>query len=368
VADALAGLHARGVLHRDVKPANILIDGFGRPRLADFGLAAVVGAEAAPTDALRMTPAYAPPEAFTSAGATESGDVFSLAATLYALLAGHPPRELEAAGDLPSLVEGAAAPIPPLPGVNWFLMDTLMTALSTDGAARPTAAEFRDRLSTVPTARRRKGGGASHPGGRPVSASSPPLLRDTAVGRVARTTSKPPPTRTRRRVGILATAAALVMLAASGGAWLIAEPASSGAPTAAIAGAGLETPSSRATTAAPSPAGTPTQAPLTRETADAVPAGKTIRLADSEITADPFETVGIRGTYGGGAHRFLQVQWWSNGRWQTFPVPAKTDASGEFTAYVELGRPSSYRLRVRDPQTSVASQPVTLVIGDAGGA
>ena len=106
VADALAGLHARGVLHRDVKPANILIDGFGRPRLADFGLAALVGDEAAATDALRMTPAYAPPEAFTASPATESGDVFSLAATLYALLAGHPPRQLEGVGDLQSMVEG----------------------------------------------------------------------------------------------------------------------------------------------------------------------------------------------------------------------------------------------------------------------
>ena len=44
IADALAAVHAGGVLHRDVKPANILIDSFGNPGLADFGLAAVAGA------------------------------------------------------------------------------------------------------------------------------------------------------------------------------------------------------------------------------------------------------------------------------------------------------------------------------------
>ena len=50
IADALAAAHACGVLHRDVKPANILIDSYGNPALADFGLAAVAGAEAAAAD------------------------------------------------------------------------------------------------------------------------------------------------------------------------------------------------------------------------------------------------------------------------------------------------------------------------------
>ena len=52
IADALAAVHAGGVLHRDVKPANILIDSFGNPGLADFGLAAVAGAETTAADAV----------------------------------------------------------------------------------------------------------------------------------------------------------------------------------------------------------------------------------------------------------------------------------------------------------------------------
>ena len=85
VADALAAVHARGVVHGDINPANILIDRFGNPRLAGFGVATVSGAEEPASSGLHTTPAYAPPEAFWTQRATEAGDVFSLAATLYAV-------------------------------------------------------------------------------------------------------------------------------------------------------------------------------------------------------------------------------------------------------------------------------------------
>ena len=385
VADALAGLHARGVVHRDVKPANILIDGFGRPRLGDFGLATVVGAETAASDVLRITPAYAPPEAFVASTTTESGDVFSLAATVYALLSGHPPRTLEAGGGLPTMVEVAATPIAPLPGVNWHLMDAVMTALSSDSAARPSAAEFRDRLTNVQGPRTRKG--------RPTVSLSPDLqvAPPKHRGRVAAGVSGAPgpggdPTRAggspirgggrRRRVGLLATAAALVLLAASGTAWLIAEPASSGAPTAVLQNTEPSplpsvVASSNGVTAAPS---APGSAPSVRDAAGpAAPvrsaAGvESIQVETPAATAEPFETIRIRGSYHGGGQRFLQVQLWVDGTWQPFPVPAKTDGSGRFRAYVELDRPDSYRLRVRDPQSTVTSDPFRLVIKDAAGA
>ena len=159
IADALAAVHAGGVLHRDVKPANILIDSFGNPRLADFALATVAGTETTAPDAVCSTPAYAPPE-FGMQPATESGDVFSLAATLYALLAGRPPCDV---GAVPvaleqtvEIAERPIGPIPkinrylPIPGVNRHLMDVLITALSSDPVDRPTAARFRDQLANVP--------------------------------------------------------------------------------------------------------------------------------------------------------------------------------------------------------------------------
>ena len=80
IADALALAHELGMLHRDVKPANILIDSYGNPGLADFGLAAPEpGADAS------MTVAYAPPEVILGESPSEAGDVYQLAATLYAL-------------------------------------------------------------------------------------------------------------------------------------------------------------------------------------------------------------------------------------------------------------------------------------------
>ena len=131
IADALAAAHASGVLHRDVKPASILIDSQGDPRLADFGLAAVAGAVEAAAEALPAAPAYAAPEAFSTQPVTEAADVFSLAATLYAMLAGYPPRNV---GVPPvtsdEMVRLAERPIEPLPGVNRHLMDALLAALS----------------------------------------------------------------------------------------------------------------------------------------------------------------------------------------------------------------------------------------------
>jgi hypothetical protein len=85
-------------------------------------------------------------------------------------------------------------------------------------------------------------------------------------------------------------------------------------------------------------------------------------VADSALSAKPFQTVRISGTYRGRADTILQVERWEAGRWLAFPIPAMTDESGRFTAYVELGRPGRYRLRVLDPDSGVTSNPFVLVI------
>ncbi len=151
VADALAAAHARGVLHRDVKPANILIDDYGTAGLADFGLAALPdhgldhgeGMEA-------ITPAYAPPEVFLRKTPTEFGDVYSLAATLYALLAGHPPRwPSPKAPTVAEMMERLSEPVERIPEVKRPFMDLLMAGLADEPTDRPTAAQFRDRLRAL---------------------------------------------------------------------------------------------------------------------------------------------------------------------------------------------------------------------------
>jgi hypothetical protein len=90
--------------------------------------------------------------------------------------------------------------------------------------------------------------------------------------------------------------------------------------------------------------------------------GETIQLEDSADSAAPFQPVRIRGTYRGRADTLLRVQRWEGGKWLDFPIPTKTDQSGKFTTYVELGQPGRYRLRVLDPDSGVKSKPFVIVI------
>ena len=90
--------------------------------------------------------------------------------------------------------------------------------------------------------------------------------------------------------------------------------------------------------------------------------GEAIQIKDVTEPARPFETVRIRGSYRNGAEALLRVQRWEDGKWLAFPLPTKTDKSGEFTAYVDIGPPGHYRLRLLDPSTGVTSKPFVLVI------
>lgn len=145
IADALAVVHAQGMVHRDVKPANILIDSYGNVGLADFGLAAAWERGSA-----ALTPAYAPPEVIRRDHPNESSEVYQLAATLYALLSGHPPGETSGTStSLDELKKRADEPVKPLPEVNEDLMRVLLDGLSPVPSDRPTAAEFRDRPTAV---------------------------------------------------------------------------------------------------------------------------------------------------------------------------------------------------------------------------
>ena len=87
-----------------------------------------------------------------------------------------------------------------------------------------------------------------------------------------------------------------------------------------------------------------------------------IQVKDVPASARPFETVRIRGSYRDGADTLLRVQRWEDGKWLAFPLPTKTDKSGQFTAYVELGGPGRYELRVLDPNSLVTSETFVLVI------
>ncbi len=95
IARAVHHAHQRGVLHRDLKPGNILLDDSGEPHLIDFGLAKCVERESrlTQTGAFLGTPAYASPEqaAGQNKSVTTASDIYSLGAILYVLLTGQPP-------------------------------------------------------------------------------------------------------------------------------------------------------------------------------------------------------------------------------------------------------------------------------------
>ncbi|WP_188190527.1 serine/threonine-protein kinase [Nonomuraea sp. SYSU D8015] len=175
IADALAAAHEQGVLHRDVKPGNLLINRYGQVALSDFGLATMPasGPEASVTRE-SLTPSYAPPEAFDLAEPSPAGDVYALAATVYALLSGRPPRFPE--NGVPNLAMILALhrlPVPEIPGVPPALTAVLRQALASDPRERPpSAAAFRDALAAVPL--------SPSPSGRHSAPPVPPPGHHTA--------------------------------------------------------------------------------------------------------------------------------------------------------------------------------------------
>ncbi|HEX6418494.1 MAG TPA: serine/threonine-protein kinase [Acidimicrobiales bacterium] len=201
VADALAHAHRAGVVHRDVKPSNILGDGTGRWRLADFGIARLAGAPSLTATGLVVgSPPYVAPEQVEGRAAGPPADVYALGLVLIECLTGcrcYPGGQIESA--LARLHRR-----PPIPaGAPGWLRDVLTAMTARDPLRRPPATAVAQALR---------------------DSAAEPVLGSTvempAVGR------RPPPVRRRgpaparsagrRRAGGLAAAAALVVAAAIG--------------------------------------------------------------------------------------------------------------------------------------------------------
>ena len=178
IAAALDHAHARGILHRDVKPANILLTRDGRPVLADFGLLKMAGTTTTQTGSVLGTPHYMSPEQASGAPVDGRADVYALGVVAYQALTGSLPFERDSAIAL--LMAHVHEPPPPprsiAPWLPVHIEQALLAALAKSPADRPaTAGELIARLS---------GAGAVAPRRRPwpwLYALTRVLRRDLAV-------------------------------------------------------------------------------------------------------------------------------------------------------------------------------------------
>lgn len=232
VCRALAAAHAAGVVHRDVKPENVLLARNGEPRLTDFGVAYLMGGRRSTALGPPVgTAEYIAPELAAGATPTAAADVYAAGVLLFELLTGGPP--FRAADPLAVLYRHVHAP-PPFPmGAPPAIGALALRCLAKDPSVRPSAAEVANELAAVvdvagagtsaqvPTSTHGDSGGGrpTHPG------------RDRAAGAAFPTSGVPPRDRYRpgrARAGIACAAVLAGVLGTGVGAAVAGPPSRSG--------------------------------------------------------------------------------------------------------------------------------------------
>ena len=156
IAAALAAAHRAGIVHRDVKPANVIVSGTGMVKVTDLGIAGSVEADPDDDGAMYGTLPYVAPERLRGPSAGPPADVYALGVVLYEMLAGRRPFEAGSAEALRRLQEAGPPPLTHVPGLERSVADACFAAMSFEPEARPSASALAAMLgNTVPATTQR---------------------------------------------------------------------------------------------------------------------------------------------------------------------------------------------------------------------